>query len=68
LKRELRNHPQLDKAYVIRELEMQNEIQEKRKRPFSGVWTGALRLRYCGNTESESDPMLTNLREKIEVH
>jgi len=29
LKRKLRNHPELDKDYVIRELEMENEILKK---------------------------------------
>lgn len=29
LKRKVRNHPQLDKDYVIRELEMENEILKK---------------------------------------
>lgn len=29
LKRKLRNHPQLDKDYVIQELEMENEILKK---------------------------------------
>ena len=29
LKRKLRNHPQLDKDYMIKELEMENEILKK---------------------------------------